>query len=138
MKKGLSVGKILFVDDDLSVLYLYQEEFSEEGYEVLLARNGKEALTKLNDESPDIVVMDMCMPEKDGIETLNAMLQIDRRIPIILNTDYPHYRDNFMTWGAEGYVLKSSDLTELKQKVLEILETRKRSEIQWPKTQFAE
>jgi DNA-binding NtrC family response regulator len=123
-------GKVLFVDDDLSILHLYEEEFSEEGYEVLLARNGKEALVKLKEESPDLVVMDICMPEKEGIETLNAMLQIGQRIPIILNTDYLKYRDNFMTWGAEAYVLKSSDLTELKRKVREILEKRKRSEIQ--------
>ena len=117
---------VLFVDDDLTILHLYQDEFSEEGYEVLLAKNGKEALIKLKKESPDIVVMDICMPEKDGIETLNAMLRIDQRTPIILNTSYPQYRDDFMTWGAEAYVLKSSDLTELKQKVREILEKRKK------------
>ena len=116
--------RVFFVDDDLSILQLYQDEFLEEGYEVILARNGKEALTKLREKSPHIVVMDVCMPEKDGIETLNAMLRIDGRIPIILNTAYPQYRDNFMTWGAEAYVLKSSDLTELKQKVREILKKR--------------
>ena len=130
---------VLFVDDDLTILHLYQDEFSEEGYEVLLAKNGKEALIKLKKESPDIVVMDICMPEKDGIETLNAMLRIDQRTPIILNTSYPQYRDDFMTWGAEAYVLKSSDLTELKQKVREILKkTEKGINSKWQKTQFVE
>ena len=130
---------VLFVDDDLTILHLYQDEFSEEGYEVLLAKNGKEALIKLKKESPDIVVMDICMPEKDGIETLNAMLRIDQRTPIILNTSYPQYRDNFMTWGAEDYVLNSSDLTELKQKVREILKkTEKGINSKWQKTQFVE
>lgn len=83
-------------------------------------------MKKLKEELPDIVVMDICMPEKDGIETLNAMLRIDGRIPIILNTAYPQYRDNFMTWGAEAYLLKSSDLTELKQKIREVLDKRKK------------
>ena len=130
---------VLFVDDDLTILHLYQDEFSEEGYEVLMAKNGKEALIKLKKESPDIVVMDICMPEKDGIETLNAMLRIDQRTPIILNTSYPQYRDDFMTWGAEAYVLKSSDLTELKQKVREILKkTEKGINSKWQKTQFVE
>jgi len=118
--------KVLFVDDELSLLDLYQEEFTEEGYEVLLARNGREAVTKSRKESPDIVVMDICMPDKDGIGTLNSMVSMDRRIPVILNSAYPKYRNDFMTWGAEAYVLKSSDLTELKQKIHEILEKGKK------------
>jgi response regulator RpfG family c-di-GMP phosphodiesterase len=66
------------------------------------------------------------MPMMDGIETLNAMLGHDRQIPIILNTAFPQYRENFMTWGAEAYVIKSSNLAELKQKVREVLGKRKK------------
>ncbi len=121
--------KILCVDDDPSLLSLYQLELSEEGYEVILARDGKEALMKIEEESPNVVVLDICMPGKDGIETLAAMLSKNRQIPVILNTAYPQYQENFMTWGAEAYVVKSSDLTELKQKVREVLDKRKRSEI---------
>ena len=70
--------------------------------------------------------MDICMPAKDGIETLAAMLGKKRQVPVILNTAFPQYRENFMTWGAEAYLLKSSDLTELKQKIREILENGKK------------
>jgi len=118
--------KILCVDDDLSLLYLYQEEFTEEGYKVILAKDGKQAMEKFKEEKPQAVVMDIRMPQMDGIETLNAMLGDDRQIPIILNTAFPQYRENFMTWGAEAYILKSSDLAELKQKVREVLEKRKK------------
>ena len=118
--------KILCVDDDLSILYLYQAEFTEEGYEVILAEDGKQALEKFKEERPQAVVMDIRMPIMDGIETLNTMLGDDRQIPIILNTAFPQYRENFMTWGAEAYVLKSSDLTELKQKIREVLDKRKK------------
>jgi DNA-binding response OmpR family regulator len=93
--------KVLCVDDDLGLLRLYYDELSEEGYEVILAKDGKEALT--------------------------AMLGKDRQVPVILNTAYPQYRENFMTWGAEAYVLKSSDLTELKRKIKEALDRRKKS-----------
>jgi CheY-like chemotaxis protein len=118
--------KVLCVDDDLSLLRLYQEELTEEGYRVILAKDGKEALKKFEKESPHVVVMDIRMPVMDGIETLTAMLGKDRQIPVILNTAYPQYQENFMTWGAEAYVIKSSDLTELKQKIREVLNKRKK------------
>jgi len=120
--------KVLCVDDDLSLLRLYQEELTEDGYKVILAKDGKEALNKFEKESPNVVVMDIRMPVMDGIETLTAMLGKDRQVPVILNTAYPQYRENFMTWGAEAYVIKSSDLTELKQKIREVLDRRKKTE----------
>jgi DNA-binding NarL/FixJ family response regulator len=57
---------------------------------------------------------------------LNAILGKNRQTPVILNTAYPQYRDNFMSWGAEAFVIKSSDLTELNQKIREVLERRKK------------
>jgi DNA-binding response OmpR family regulator len=120
--------KVLCVDDDLSLLRLYQEELTDEGYKVILAKDGREALKKFENESPNVVVMDIRMPVMDGIETLTAMLGKDRQVPVILNTAYPQYRENFMTWGAEAYVIKSSDLTELKRKIREVLDRRKKGE----------
>ena len=120
--------KILCVDDDLSLLLLYQEELSEDGYEVIVARNGNEALEKYDQESPHLVVLDIRMPIMDGLETLNALLGRNRQIPVILNTAYSTYRDNFMTWGAEAYVIKSSDLTELKEKIRAALRSREKIE----------
>ena len=121
-----AMEKILCVDDDLSLLQLYQDELSEEGYKVILAKNAKEALAKFNKDKPQVVIMDIRMPVMDGIEALTAMLGKDRQIPVILNTAYPQYRENFMTWGAEAYVIKSSDITELKEKIREVLDKRKK------------
>ena len=118
--------KVLCVDDDLTLLSLYKIELSEEGYKVILAKDGKEALSEFVQEKPDVVVMDIRMPVMDGIEALTAMLGKDRQIQVILNTAFPQYKENFMTWGAEAYVLKSSDLTELKQKIREVLDRRKK------------
>jgi len=116
--------KILCVDDDQSILLLYKEEFSEGGYEVILAGNGREAVMKYQTEHPQLVIMDMRMPGMDGIEALSTILGMDRQASILINSAFPQYRENFMTWGAEAYVLKSSDLGELKQKVREILDRR--------------
>lgn len=116
--------KILCVDNDDSLLRLCQEELCEEGYKVILAKDGKEALGKFAEEKPQVVVMDIRMPVMDGIETLVIMLGKDRQVKVILNTAYPQYKENFMTWGAEAYVIKSSDLRELKQKIREVLDKR--------------
>ena len=118
--------KVLCVDDSLSILRLYRDELSEEGYKVILAKDGQEGLMKFGKESPDVVVMDIHMPVMDGIQTLTAMLGKDRQAQVIFNTAYSQYKENFMTWGAEAYLIKSSDLTELKQKIREVLEKRKK------------
>jgi len=120
------VEQILCVDDDLSLLHLYQDELIEERYEVILAKDGKEALAKFSKEKPDVVVMDIRMPVMDGIEALTEMLGKNRQAPMILNSAYPQYQVNFMTWGADAYVLKSSDLTELKQKIRAVLDGQKK------------
>ena len=120
--------KILCVDDDLSLLCLYQEELSEEGYKVILARDGKQAMEKFQEEKPQAIIMDIRMPVLDGIETMNALLGRDRQIPIILNTAFPEHKQNYMTWGAEAYIIKSSDLSELKHKIREVLEKREKLE----------
>jgi DNA-binding response OmpR family regulator len=122
------VEKILCIDDDLSLLQLYKEELSEAGYQVVVAKDGKEGLSKFEKEKPNIVIMDIRMPVMDGIETLTAMLGKDRQVPVILNTAYPQYKENFMTWGAEAYVVKSSDLTELKKTIREVLGKRKKTQ----------
>jgi len=120
--KGASHGKILCVDNDSSLLYLYQEELSEEGYEVILAKDGQEALSKFMEQKPEVVVMEIRIPVMDGIETLNVMLGKNRRTQVIFNTTDPQYKQNFMTWGALAYLIKSSDFTELKQRIREAIE----------------
>ena len=127
-ERSTPMETILCVDDDPNILELYKDELSEEGYHVILARNGKEALRKFESEKFDVVVMDIRMPQMDGVETLMAMLGQDRQAAVILNTVFPQYRDNFMTWGAEAYLVKSSDFTELKMKIREVLDRRKKTE----------
>jgi DNA-binding NtrC family response regulator len=117
--------KILCVDDDLGFLQIYQDELTEEGYKVVAARNGKEAMGIVQNENPDLVIMDIRMPTMDGIETLIAMLGRNRQMPVILHTAYPEYQENYMTWGAEAYVIKSSDLAHLKKTIHDVLAGRK-------------
>jgi two-component system, response regulator, stage 0 sporulation protein F len=113
--------KILVVEDEEGLRLLYQEELESEGYQVITAQNGREAIQKL-EERPDLIVLDIVMPVMDGMEALGRILGRERKIPIILNTSYPGYREDFMSWAADAYVTKSMDLTELKTKIKELLE----------------
>lgn len=106
--------KVMVVDDDLSLCLLYQEELEEEGYDVTVESDPVEAIRALEGVSPDLVVMDIWNPRMDGIEAMGRMLCIKRDLPVILNSAYSCYKDDFRTWPAVAYVVKSSNLSELK------------------------
>ena len=113
---------VLIVDDDVNQRLLYEQELTDEGYQVVLASDGREALEKVKEVSPDVVVLDIAMPGMDGIEALGRILDKDNTLPVILNTAYANYKDNFMSWSADAYVVKSSDLAELKAEIRKALE----------------
>ena len=114
--------KILIVEDEEGLRALYEEELREEGYDVFTAKNGKEGIAALEKERPDLVVLDVVMPKMDGIEALGRILGKDKKTPVILHTSHPGYKADFMSWAADAYILKSVDLTELKEKIRELLE----------------
>ena len=112
---------ILVVDDDEAIRTLLQEELEDEGYKVLIATNARDALKMVASEALDLVILDIRMPGMDGLEALPRILGIKEGLPVIMNTAYSQYQDSFMSWAADAYVVKSSDLTELKQKVKELV-----------------
>ena len=117
--------RILVVDDEKSALTLYARELLDLGYEILQASGPREALERFRSERPDLVVLDIKMPGMDGLELLGHMLSIDRRIPIVLMSAYSFYRENFLSWAADAYVAKSSDLSEFRRTVKDLLATPK-------------
>ncbi len=112
---------ILLVEDDKNQRLLYEQELMHEGYEVVTASNGKEALEKVQKKLPDIVIMDINMPKMDGIEAMGRILGKNKEILVIINTAYSNYKDSFMSWAADAYIVKTSDLSELKEKIKEVL-----------------
>lgn len=112
--------KILVVDDDQHIQRLYKEEFEEEGYEVVIASNGQEAIDLFSSETPDIVTLDILLPDIDGIRLLRQMKEKNPKVPIIMSTAYD-YRDDFAVWASEAYIVKSSDLDELKATIKKLM-----------------
>ena len=112
---------ILLVEDDDKQRLLIQEELEECGFRVEGAGNGREALEKLKVTNPDLVVLDIRMPEMDGIEALGRIVEEKKELKVILHTAYSKYKDNFMSWSADDYVVKSSNMEELLAKVKKLL-----------------
>lgn len=117
---------VLVTDDEPSICRLYGRELSEEGYQVVFASTGQEAIEKAREACPDLVIMDIRMPGMDGIEAMGRILEERNEIPIIINTAYSSYKESFLSWSADAYLTKSSDLTELKATIHALLANRRK------------
>ncbi|MCJ7564093.1 MAG: response regulator [Candidatus Aminicenantes bacterium] len=113
--------KILIVEDEEALCLLYKEELSQEGYDVMTVYDAEQALEVLNRERFDLIITDIRMPGRDGVELITQILGLRKGIPIIINTAYQSYKEDFMTWAADAYVVKSSSLQELKSKIKDLL-----------------
>ena len=112
--------KILVVDDEVNILKLYKAELEDEGYSVVTAKSGKEALEIFEKENPDIITLDILMPDMDGIQVLRQIKEKKPHISVIMLTAYD-YRDDFCVWVSDAYVVKSSDLSSLKATIKQII-----------------
>ena len=114
--------QILIVDDEANIRRLYSEELADAGYGVHCASSWEEARTALAQERFDLVTLDIRMGDgPDGIEALRLIKEIQPGLPVVLVTAYGEYQADFGSWSAEGYVVKSSDLTELKARIAQQL-----------------
>ena len=116
--------RLLLVDDEESIQVVYKEEFEDEGYHVTGCLEGLEALERFKQEKPDLVILDIQMPDINGVEVLRQMKMIDPSVPVILSSAYPEYKRDLGTWASDDYVVKSGNLDDLKQAVKSLLEKK--------------
>lgn len=109
--------KILLVDDEDGIQMLYREELEESGYEVVSAFTGEEGIEKVKSESPDLVILDIQMPGMNGIETLRQMKMDNPNLPVILSSAYTEYKQDLGAWASDAYIVKSSNINDLKDAV---------------------
>ena len=121
-------SKILIVDDEEVILMLYKEELEEEGYNVITTSDGYKLLEKIDTEEPDLVLLDIKMAEYNGLDLLQDIRKKFYNIPVILCSAYSSFKGDLKSIAADYYVVKSSDLSELKQKIKMALEGRRSSE----------
>ncbi len=115
--------RVLIVDDDRAVRESLRRALSLTGYEVTLAETGSEALSQLATSVPDAVVLDIAMPELDGLEVCRRMRAAGDRTPVLMLTarDAVSERVEGLDAGADDYLVKPFDLDELKARVRALL-----------------
>ncbi|MBD3233854.1 MAG: response regulator [candidate division Zixibacteria bacterium] len=115
------MSRILIVEDEPHLLELYIDELKEEGHEVEGYANGEEGLKRLDEFAPEVVVLDIKLENSaGGLEILKEVKSRNKNTRVILNSAYSTYKNDFTTWIADAYIVKSSDLVELKTKIKEL------------------
>lgn len=118
--------KIIIVEDDDLISRLYEKAFSFEDYDVTVAHNGKDGLAKIQQENPTIVLLDIMMPEMNGLEVLDQLKSNEdtKNIPVIVLTNLAGEQDSetALSKGAVKYIVKSEhDPKEIVDMVKEVL-----------------
>ncbi len=115
------MSRLLVVDDEANIRMLYADELKDEGYEVVTAASIAEATEKLQSTVFDLAVLDIKLKNENGIELLQKLVKERHEMPVILCSAFSCYKDDFSAWLADGYIVKSGDLTELKHEIARVL-----------------
>ena len=116
--------KLLVVDDEANIRLLYRQELSEEGFEVVTAANALEAVDRLQETTFDLVVLDIKLKNESGLDLLQQIVKEKNDLPVILCSAFSYFKDDFSAWLADSYIVKSSNIQELKDEIRRVLEKR--------------
>lgn len=116
--------KILLIDDDPNTVATIQMGLQSRGYEVMDALNGQEGLAKCEEWKPDLVLLDLKMPEIDGIEVLKRLKQSQPELPVVILTGYGTVKTavKAMKEGAYDYLCKPSSPDEIEMMIKRVME----------------
>lgn len=121
--------KVLVVDDEENITQILEFSIAAEGYEVITASNGEEAIEKARREQPNLIILDIMMPKVDGYEACRVLKSnpMTKKIPVILLTAKGREIDKRLGFevGAADYIVKPFSPSKLIEKVNEYLYSRK-------------
>lgn len=122
------IGKILFVEDDKVIIDLYKRPLEEEGFQIECFSSGQQGIMALQTIPYDLIILDVVLPEVNGIEILKKIKQNEKtaNIPVLMlsNLDQTEIMEQAKQLGAAGYYMKSSnDPKKLNNEVKKILAT---------------
>ncbi len=115
------MAHLLVVDDEGDIRHLYAAELEDEGHSVVTCGNRSQALEQLRQQDFDLIILDIQLEQESGLELLQKIAHEREKTPVILCTAYSCYKEDFSSWLADAYVVKSSNLDELKNEVRRLL-----------------
>ena len=118
------MARILIVDDEEHIRTLYTLELEDDGHEVLALETGKGLAEHIEGFGPDVIILDIKMVDVSGLDVLQEVRNRYYDLPVILCSAYGMYKGDIKSLAADYYVVKSSDLAELKQKIQTALESQ--------------
>lgn len=116
--------KIVVADDELRIRMLYEEVLSESGYEVYSAKDGKEAWEFYQKHQPDLVILDVKMPEMHGFDVLEKIRGENPDVPVLICSAYPKLGNDpyVITMGVVGFINKPISIDTLREEVARALQ----------------
>lgn len=117
--------EVLVVDDDPAVRNALKKSLTKRGYKTITVPSGEEAIKKIKDRRPDLVLLDIRMPGMDGVETLRKIRDFDKKLPVIMVTAHRAEKKmaHAIKLGISGFFLKTPDLTEVIKSIETALRT---------------
>jgi len=118
--------KILVVDDQKELVDAMKMRFEHDGYEVIEAYNGEECLKKAKEGLPDLIIMDIAMPQMDGYEAVREIRRDEaiKDIPIFMLTGKDQMEDIFRIEGVQEYIVKPFEYEELSGMIKKLFEEK--------------
>ncbi len=118
---------ILATDGNENIRLLLETELTLEGYEVILTEGGLKALRKIKKETPDLVILDLKMPDINGLEVLRTIRKENKELPIIICTAYEKMKNDYTIWSGRvaAFFTKPLDLDYLKDIIYELFYEQK-------------
>ncbi len=117
--------RVMIIDDEAHVRRLYTDILTREGFEVIALASPGKVLDIIEKNRPDIIILDIELDSDNGLEFIEKFKAECPDLPIILNSAYSIYMSDFKTWMAEAYIVKSSDLQPLIDKIRELTGAKK-------------
>ena len=116
---GKTIKKILIIDDEADLVTMLRTRLEANHFKVIVAKNGREGLLEWKKHSPDLIILDVSMPEMDGYTFIQEFKSINglKDVPIIVLTAKSHMKDIFKIEGVKDYIIKPFDKTELLAKI---------------------
>lgn len=120
---------ILVIDDEANIRLMYEGLLKDEGYDVIATETGADGLRALEEHAVDLVLLDIKLKAENGLDVLRRIVRQHPQVPVVLCSAYISFQDDYTSWLAERYLVKSGDPTELLQEIKRVLAQRSQKAI---------